>query len=304
MSCGSVGNIKIEPVNVKWQIEEQWKVNTVADVASSLQNKYFRIRNGSDAKFHVWINVGGSGVDPAPSGSTGIAVAISANATAAAVATAVAAAVDAHADFHAVVDADDPTAVIITADDAGDSTDWDDFNTEFTLSQCQDGGNFDLGLLDGNVEAAFEEKLLELMAHQTGATPIADLRQGIGVEISLTLKECDAAHLKAIFARGAGGSDTPSGGTEVFGWGKDKLGQPTIIQARRLILHPVALANNVYTRDICFWKAYPLPDTLVFSGEDPQTLGVTFKCYLDDDKPAAIQMFGYGDWTQYVPVAP
>ncbi len=403
MSCGSVGNIKIEPVNVTWQIEEQWMVKCFADVSSSLNNKYFKIRNGLDAKFHVWMNVAGAGSDPAPSGSTPIQIAIAANDTADTIATAIAAALSGSfaskqiqdilytakipgtggnsisityvddgsagaetigvsgnaitvhmedgastaqniadavtgdsgamlllgsvevdvgdegdvqlavgstpltgggtASTHFVADADGDE-VHITAAVAGDCTDWEDSNTGFTLTQCQDGGDFDLGLLDGNVEPAFEEKLLEIMAHQNGSTPLADLRQGVGVEVKLTLKECDSDHLRAIFARASGGTDTPAAGTEVFGWGKSRLGQSTLPQSRRLVLHPVVLADADYTRDLCFWKAYPIPDSLVFSGEDPQTLGVTFKCYLDDDKPDAISLFGYGDWSQYVPVAP
>ncbi len=403
MSCGSVGNIKIEPVNVSWQIEEQWMVKCLADVASSLNNKYFKIRNGLDAKFHVWFNVNSAGSDPAPSGSTAIEVPLAIGATAETIATAIAAALSGSfaskqiqdilytakvpgtggnsitityvddgtagaetigvsgnaitvhmedgvstaqqiatavtGDTGAMAllgsvavdsgDEDDPQAAVgstpltgggtasthfvadsdgdevhITAAVAGDCTDWEDSDTGFTLTQCQDGGDFDLGLLDGNVEPKFEEKLLEIMAHQNGSTPLADLRQGVGVEVAMTLKECDAEHLKAIFSRASGGTDTPSAGTEVFGWGKSRLGQSTLPQARRLILHPVVLADDVLTRDLCFWKAYPIPDSLVFSGEDPQTLGVTFKCYLDDDKPDAISMFGVGDWSQYVPVAP
>jgi len=301
MSCGNIGNIRIEPVNITWAIEEQTHVTTVADVASSLNNKYFLLNDGENDGFYVWFNVAAAGVDPAPAGRTGIVVAIAANASAATVASAMQVAVDANAEFVASVSSN---VVTITNADAGDADDTVDFNTGFTFAQCQEGGSLDLGLTDGDLEAAFEETLLAVTAHQTGVTPLADLRQGVVSEVTLTMKECDAAKLKQVFAKAAGGTYTPSGGTELFGWGTSRQGLSTIVQARRLQLHPVALASSNHTRDLCFWKAYPMPDTLVFSGENPQTLGLTFKVYLDDSKPAAIKQWVYGDFTQLVPVVP
>jgi hypothetical protein len=294
----SVGNIKIEPVNVSWQIEEQWNVETVADVAKSLENKYFHIYSGANAKFHVWFNAG-TGADPAPSGSTAIPVTIVANDSAATVATKTASAIDLNANFHASAS---DNVITITCDAAGEANAFADVDTGFTFTQCQEGGNLDLGYLDGDVEAKFEEKLLEITAHQAGLTPLAELRQGNTLEVTLTLKECDVAKLKQVFSSSAGGTYTPTLGTEVFGVGTSRQGTNTVIQARRLILHPVALASSNYTRDLCAWKAYPMPDTLVFSGENPQTLGITFKTYLDESKPEAIRQWCFGDWTQLVPV--
>lgn len=297
MTC-SVTNIKIEPVNVTWQIEEQWDVTTVADVASSLNNKYFFIYSGANAKFHVWFNVGGAGVDPAPANSTAIVVAIAANATASAVASAMSAAVLANANFFSSVSSN---VVTITAVVAGETNDYVDFNTGFSFSQCQDGLNFDLGYLDGDVEISTEEQLLQVTAHQSGVTPLADLRQGVSAEISLTLKETDLVKLKAIFAGTAGGSHTPTLGTELFGWGTNKQGLNTIIQSRRLVMHPVSKATSDYSEDLCFWKAYAKPETLTYSGENPRVVSVTFSTYLDTSMPEEIQLFSIGDWTQMLP---
>ena len=298
----NVGNIKIEPCDAIWQIEEQWLVGCAADVASSLNNDYFFIYSGANAKFHVWFNVGGAGVDPAPSGSTGITVAIAANASASAVASAVQAAVDGNANFVASVQ--ESTKVLITADAVGETDDYGGGTVVgFTFTQCQEGGNINFGYLEGDIEVALEESTNEVTAHQTGPELLAELRQGKSAEITMTLKECDAENLKNVFSA-SGGAYTPSGGTELFGWGSLKQGQSTVVAAKRLILHPVVLGDTEYTRDLCFWKAYPLPDTLTFSGENPQTLSVTFKCYRDDSKPEEINFFSYGDWTQLVPVVP
>lgn len=307
MSCGATGDIKIEPVNVTWEIEEQWHVKTIADVSSSSNSNYFRIgKSGQTTHSHyVWLDVGNTGVDPAVAGLTGVEVNIAANDTAATIATAIAAAVTALSDFTATASGD---TVTITCIGAGDSAGLLDgagaAATGFTFTQCQEGGTLDLGLLQGDVESGFEETLLELTAHQTGVTPIADLRQGVKTELSLVMQEATVTKLKEIFAKSGGGTDTPSGGTEVFGWGTSRQGLNTIIQARRLVLHPVAKSDTDYSGDLCFWKAYPMPESLIFSGENPKTLSVSWKFYLDASKPAAISLFCFKDWTQYIPANP
>lgn len=82
-------------------VAEKSKVTCKADVAGSLNNKYFQISDGGVLSHHVWFDVNGAGVDPAP-GTIAVPVAVATNASAATVATAVAAAVDALAAFVAV----------------------------------------------------------------------------------------------------------------------------------------------------------------------------------------------------------
>lgn len=303
MACNTT-SIKIQPSNVSWEIEEAWCVDTVADVASSLNSKWFKLGKAGQSTYshYVWIDVGNTGVDPAPSGLTAIPVDISADATAAAVATAIQVAVDATSDFEAVVDSNHITIYTAVAGESAGLADGT-AATGFTFTQAADGGQMDLGLLDGDIELSMEETLLAVTAHQTGSNLIAELRQGFTCEVALVMKEADLNKYKEIFGA-AGGFDTVSGGTEVFGWGVNKQGTNTIVQARRLIMHPVANAANDYSEDFCAWKAYPMPESIVYSGENPKTLSITFKCYLDSEKPDAIQLFCMKDWTQYVPITP
>lgn len=216
MAC-TTNNIKIEPADVSFSIEEEWCVDTVADVSSSLQNKYFKLGKAGQTTFshYAWFNVGGAGVDPAPAGLTEIEVAISANATASAVATALQTAVDAIADFQATVSG---SHVTITNVAVGVSAGLLDSvaPTGFTFTQSQQGGDLDLGLLDGDIEVSMEEKTLEVTAHQTGTSLIAELRQGVSATVKMVLKESDTARYKEIFSV-AGGTYTPMSGTELFG---------------------------------------------------------------------------------------
>lgn len=304
MAC-TVTNIRIEPADASWQIEEAWCIDTVADVASSLNSKWFKLGKAGQTTYshYVWIDVGNTGTDPAPSGLTEIEVNISANATASAVATAIQTAIDAETDFEATISGNHVTVYNAVAGESAGVADGT-AATGFTFTQAQEGGNLDLGLLDGDIEVSFEETLFEVTAHQTGTSKIADLRQGVSCEIALTLKESDTARYKEVFVGSAGGTDTPSGGTEVFGWGSSRQGSNTVVQARRLVLHPVRLDDADLTEDFCAWKAYAMPESLTYSGENPKLLKMKFKCYLDEEKPSAVSLFATGDWSQYVPISP
>jgi len=303
MACNTT-SIKIQPSNVSWEIEEAWCVDTVADVAGSLQSKWFKLGKAGQSTYshYVWLNLGGLGVDPAPAGLTAIPVTGALNVTAATLASAISTAVDATSDFESVVSGNHITIYTAVAGESAGLLDGT-AATGFTFTQAADGGSMDLGLLDGDIELSMEETLLAVTAHQTGSNLIAELRQGFTCEVALVMKEADLAKYKEIFGA-AGGADTVSGGTEVFGWGINKQGTNTIVQARRLIMHPVANAANDYSEDFCAWKAYPMPESIVYSGENPKTLSITFKCYLDSEKPDAIQLFCMKDWTQYVPITP
>lgn len=69
-------------------------ISPVADVAGSLNNKYFFLNSqGNTHRYYVWINVNGAGTDPMIAGRTGIEVDVATGATAAAVGTALAAAI-------------------------------------------------------------------------------------------------------------------------------------------------------------------------------------------------------------------
>jgi hypothetical protein len=301
--ANQVENIKIEPCDATWEIEEKWVVRVHGAAGTpALNNKWFKMYLPNGTWKHVWFNVNSGGTDPAPSGSAGgIPVALATNALSGAVATAMAAAIDADAGWLATADGDDVT---ITNAAVGQVTSMVDGTaaTGFRFTQLQDGGSLELGYLDGDIEVTFEEQTLDVTAHQTGTTVLTGLRQGLVNEISLTMKEADMDKYKEFMLGTAGATDTPSGGTEVFGWGTASLGQNVIVKARRLVLHPVAQGADK-SRDLCFWKAYALPDTLTISGENPKTLGLSFKVYRDDAKPSHINQFVFGDWSQseYVP---
>jgi hypothetical protein len=107
-------------------------VTCIADVAKSLQNKYFFIYSALDAVYYyVWFNVNSEGVAPAPSGYTGVEIALATGASASTVATAVAAALDALAGF---VSSASGAVVTVTNAATGGCTAAVDNNSTFTFA--------------------------------------------------------------------------------------------------------------------------------------------------------------------------
>jgi len=293
MACNRASNIKISPVDVRWEIEERFCVDATDIVASTLDAKYFTFTDTS-TNYYVWFNLDAGSTDPVP-GGTGIQVNVTTGDSPATMVAAIEIAVETATTYEGVVDGD---AVIFTLDSTESVlADPADVNSLMTIAVIYKGASTYLGLLDGDVETSFEETLLDINAHQTGSTILTQLRQGVSANVSLTLKECTTELYKA-FITAAGEAYTPIGGTELYGWGGSKLGLNTLNNARKLNFHPVNVVSTDHTQDLTFWLAYPTPDSVTYSGENPQVMSLSFTAFLDDTKPEGISLFAFGDATQ------
>lgn len=302
-TCGNANNIRIEPVDIFWKMQEQWCLDFSGVTASGLGGQYVKLYKPDGTGYYAWFDENNTDVDPAPASLTEIEVNYGASAASTAIAAAFQTAVDAVVGFKAEVSSSNSNHVIVTCIDLGDATDFDEGTaTSVVLNQLSEGRDFYLGLLSGDVENGFEEQLKEIMAHQSGSTALADLRVGVKAEITTVLQEVPVSTFKELFAKTGGGSFTPSGGTIIHGWGTSRQGDNTLIQAGKLVLHPVRLSSSDYSEDLCFWRAYPMPESLVFSGENPKTLSVKWKIYKDENIDSNICYFGQGDWTQLLAV--
>lgn len=297
---GTVSNIKVEPMSVTWG-EDTAMVQTItcrADSSADLNNKYFFIYNAAGTKFHVWFDVASGGSDPDPGGSTGIEVDISSGATAGAVATAVEAAIEAATGFDSTVS---DSVVTVTLSSVGYAPlAHEGVGTNFTFALTTEGDSAaDIGYVDGDIEFSMPENLVDVVAHQTGTNVLSQIRTGKQVELTLSFKETSVAQMKKIL-RQAGGSFTPAGagGTEVIGFGTHKDFTQTITQAKKLVLHPVVLGSGDKSRDITVHYAYPMIDSIAFSGENPLVIPVTFKAYPKLTLNDRVEYFCYGDGSQ------
>lgn len=292
MSC-NVANIKIDPIDAYWEIEEQVCINAQNIVAADLGAKYFNIYDASTT-YYVWFNLDAGSIDPAP-GGTGIEVAVTTGDSVATILTAMETAIEGATGYTGRID---DTELYITLDVTDKvSSDAADVDSGMEIVVVTKGGAVYLGVLDGDVEPSFSEDKLDVTGHQFGTSILAQLRQGNNAEVSLALKESNKALYQEIFEAG-GGTFTPGAGTELFGWGDNKQGSNVITNSRRLRFHPVRLDASDRSEDLTFWLAYPNPDSIAYSGENFKLLNVTFTTFLDLSKPRALRRFAFGDSSQ------
>lgn len=289
----SASNVKINPINATWEIEEQVCIDVKDIVAADLNGLYFNIYDASTT-YDVFFDLDAAGTTN-PGSGTGIEVDVTTGMTEAQILGVMETAIEAATGYTGRIDG---SRLFITLDvtDAV-ATDAADVDSGIAIAIVNKGGFIDLGILDGNVEPTFTEDLLPVQGHQFGTSILAQLRQGNNAEVTLVLKESTQSLYKEVF--GAGGDTfTPGAGTELYGWGDSKQGGNTLVNSRRLRFHPVSKDAADRSEDLTFWLAYPNPDTIVFSGEDFNTLSVTFTTFLDLGKPRAIRRFAFGDSSQ------
>lgn len=299
MACNNPDNIKIERVNVDWSSQHLIKYCIGAEDLAAVNGKYV-LFSSLDTDYYAWIDVNNTGVDPAVAGRTEIEVDVGASPTAAQIATALAAAVDAVSGLNSSVDDCDDSCVLIQVEDVGAPNAVATAGTSgFTLSLLLQGAEFKLGLTDGDIEIPLAgENLVDITATQFGTNIVQRLRSGkvIG-NITIPMKEYTAAKIKEILEAG-GESFTPAGGTEVTGWGTSKDGEGVLAQSRKLIFHPIRLADNDLSEDIAFWRAYPQLSSIVLSGENNALINVEFSVLPDPYIDDRVQYFVYGDHSQ------
>jgi hypothetical protein len=305
MSLGNPANVKIEPCKLVWGKQNSESLTAVADVAGSLNNKYFTLEvpepDGLSTKpYYVWLNVNAAGVDPAVAGRTGVVVALATGATAAQVASGIAAALAALTTYFKSASAVGAVATWVAKNvgactQAANGTASPAF-TAYTVVVEGFGG--DLGLIDGDISISHSEDKVDVTGQQTGTSKRDQIRTGKQVEISVTLKETSKAQLKLLYTKAGGGKFTPTAGTEVFGWGTSKDFQPVSSDSGKLVLHPIVLDDTDHSRDFASWIAYPNLDSLNLSGENLVMVPLTFTIFPDTSKKSQLAWFTYGDHTQ------
>lgn len=275
MSSGA-GNILISPANAFWKIESNSQFDLDGLTGVDVKGKYFTL-NSPSTDYYVWFDDSVES-DPAPAGKTAIAVTVAGDSdTDAALATALQVAVDAVGDFTATVSG---TLVDVFAVAVGEVVDPADVDSGVAVTVCRRGKNLDLGLIEGDSDLGFEPAVLDILSQQTGQTPTAALVQGFGAEPALVLQETTRSRVSEFYSI-YGGVRTPSGGSEITGVGTGTIGKNMLIDAARLSFEPVNIVSSELSYNIVYMLTVPVPSSLIFSGENPRTLSVSFKTYVD-----------------------
>lgn len=156
-------------------------------------------------------------------------------------------------------------------------------------------GGSALGFTEGDLELTLTEDAVDILAHQEGSNVLSAIRTGKNVELAVQIKETNKATLDYILSK-SGASVTASGAASaVTVWGGSKDFTHVLTEAAKLVLHPVTNASADYSEDIAAWKAYPMPESISFSGENPSLLNITFKIYPDASKAKAARLLVFGN---------
>lgn len=290
---GNAANILSSPVNVLWKIEARETFEFKNVTAAGIGGQYVDIYLPDGTFSRVWFDENDTDTAPSAGGGTLVEVDYAASATAAQIATAFIAEVDAITGLNAVLVTGSTTQVRVTRTSVGEVTLSSGTAVSIIIGTERKGKDFDLGLLEGDIELPAAPETLTISAHQFGVTPVAVLGNGFGeTEVELTMLETDAAKLEELY-RVYGGSETPSGGSEVFGMGTSFLGKAMLTESARLVFKPVNATND--QTNFNYLAALPVPSTLTLSGENPRKLTVTFQCLADTEFDTKFNFFAFGD---------
>lgn len=302
---GNPSNIRVEPSIVTFgaAVAHVQTITTTADVAGSLNNKYFFLYAADGTKRHVWINIAAAGVDPAPAGFTAATVAGVSNVTAAALAASLNTAIDALDDFTSTVSGNVVTVTDVTTGYAPAIHDPSSGGSGFAFSVTALGDTAEeLGCLDGDIEISFSAASVNVQCHEHGVTTVSSFQTGIEeVTVTLNMLETTTAKLKKILMK-TQGSLIPVGaaGTEVLGIGTFMDFKNQLTFASKLVIHPKRLLAADLSYDVAAWKAIPQLSGLTFSAEGPVTMPIVFKCFIDTSKSTRANILAFGDHSQSV----
>ena len=311
MGCNQATyNLGIRNVIVGELRKQTFCITTKADVAASLNNKYFVVHVPvTNAKHYFWYNVATTGVDPAVPNATGHAIAIASGASAAAVATATSAVLAGLvAIFDSSVVSDLKHITVVMNDDGPAYSARDGFGankTGFTITTSQFGSTpLDLGGTEGDISFKQDPSFIEITTPQTGDFVLDEIRKGMKVSASFEIKDSSVdSFRRSINYYGSTIVTDDAASDVVTGVGSGNLFVGMSNVATKVVFRPttnVAEANPA--EDFTLHKAVLKMGELTFSAEGEQLIPIEITAYLDQTKSGSANLYSYGDASK-VPLA-
>tara|TARA_R110000868_G_scaffold256631_1_gene513425 strand:+ start:629 stop:1558 length:930 start_codon:yes stop_codon:yes gene_type:complete len=167
----------------------------------------------------------------------------------------------------------------------GKSADIVDGGTDFTFETTLEGFGGFLGATQDGVELSPEVEIEDVPADQVGGAPLTSLIKTSKHALKTKIIELSKERFNLLYGRVVGTVFTPSGGTEVMGFGTDKVGQSMANLTGELILLPLSFDNDTpdYEDAMFFFECSAVPGGLSMSNE-VQSLEIDFKPYIDSSK--------------------
>jgi len=300
MSCFAANgvdpdNIRLEPMDVYFGDRNIDCVTAVADVALSLEDTYFLFEAtnfaGTITEYYVWYN-GGTGTDPLVAGKTAVPVVYTSGASATTIASLTQAALNALTTIESATSGAKfsikqlAMGAVTAAVDSGAPND-----TGFTFELDRTGSKEFLGATE-DVEASFDQSLVDIKASQTGDILLGQLVSSVSATVGLAALELTAARWQSIVGNVIGANKTK--GTDILtGVGKGSVGKNLLTVGKELLLKPVNSVND--DRNLTFFRAAPVPTSVTFSGTELSKMAVDFSCYLNNDVDPDINLWAFGN---------
>ncbi len=279
-------------------------ITTVADSGGSLAGTYFELNGiqpaatASDEYFSEFLGYIYTGTDPALSGRTGLEYTIANDATAEEVAQAIQTAIEGDVTFDALFSVSVSGAVITLENKyEGAITAEADGGSGFTFKVANEGLGTFLGRTADAIEVAFTTNAEVVNTNQGAANKEDEIYTGSDVTATLNLVEVTTPLIESIFSAAIGDKVTV-GSADIVGVGEARLFESLAARKGRLYLHPRRLDNNDKSKDLCFVRSAPKPQTLNFDGTALQQLSVQFDGYLDRNVDERYNLYIIGDWDE------
>lgn len=273
MASTGANNIVINAVDIYWRIEASEEIDFAGLTGADVKGKYFNISTAKDAVLnYVWGNDGVE-ADPAPAGRVAIPFTVVGDGDSdTTLASAAQVAIDGASGYTATVSG---TVVTVKRDAVGEVTDTVDVDMGVSILQCRRGKDLDLGLLQGEPSPSFEPDNFDVTSMQTGVSILAKIFRGSSQTVETVIQETTKSKLRE-FYKIYGEAFTPGAGTEVYGVGTGQIGKNLLVDAARLEFVPVNSLGAELSYNYTMRLALPVPGSLVYSGENPRTLTVTW----------------------------
>jgi len=307
MASSQQSTFLLSAADVSWGTRECFNFN-VNDVAANLGDEYFVFEvpsadfSSTLVEYYLWFNLDAGGTDPAIAGKTGIEIALTTGEDEAAVALAIANGISSPA-LRVSLDSNvsPQTTVVIEAEFKGPIvTPVADVSTGFTFNRARIGLGGNLGRTSGGIEVTMETTSATILSDQSAQLILDEFYTGQSVEATMSFLEMTPANWRTIVGSVVGDVYTPPSGTELVGFGESRLYQSFFDLGGELVLHPSRFAASDRSYDITFWKSVPKPGSINFSGEEAQTMEVTFSALLDSGVQDRINLMAFGDSSQDV----
>ena len=275
-----------------------------ADSSSDTNNGYLEVNYVTftssglvEVEGYIWFNVGGAGVDPAPTGKTLIAeAAYAADSDAETRVDAIISALDALGSNPFFYYKKSGTDVLIL-DNAYPlaQTSESSVSANATLTVLRDGSGRVFGRTKEAITVTSETSSFPIQSNQTGELELDRVIQGTTVQAEAAVLDVSQESKEALIGNGVGDIVDLGGGINAVGLGESKLFQNQSDIGGRVIFHPIRLDRSDRSADFVMWNSLPLLTEYNFDGTDTQAIGVQFNATLAQEIKSEINLCVFGE---------